>query len=183
MCTAISWHICWCNVLFWLTKHFYIFTVNSNASWSSAFVTSDEQENTISISEGLKLLTSILPKNAFFGEGSKIGPSIVMIEKKCADDSLEVNGTSFVYIHFLQRRWTWLHDSKNGVRVKQHRIELIKGKSWCTQRQKIVSKSYTHPSSNVKQQRVPSVHRSHGVPLDVEERMGSLLSKTTTYSW
>ena len=28
--------------------------------------------------------------------------------------------------HFLQRRWTWLHDSKNGVSAKQDRIILIK---------------------------------------------------------
>ena len=93
------------------------------------FVTSDEQKETII--EGLKCLSSILPQNAFFGEGPQKGPSLVMID----DSSTERDALTAVWksstpllctFHFLQRRWTWLHDSKNGVRIKEHRIALIK---------------------------------------------------------
>ena len=28
--------------------------------------------------------------------------------------------------HFLQRRWTWLHDAKNGVKHHEDRLVLIK---------------------------------------------------------
>ena len=51
-------------------------------------VTSDEQEETIT--EGLRSLASILPENAFFGEGPQIGPSLVMID----DSSAERNALS-----------------------------------------------------------------------------------------
>ena len=93
------------------------------------FVTSNEQEETIT--EGLRSLASILLDNAFFGEGPQIGPSLVMIN----DCSAERNALTTIWksatpflctFHFLQRRWTWLHDSKNGVRIKEHRIILIK---------------------------------------------------------
>ena len=92
-------------------------------------ITSDEQEETIT--EGLRSLASILPSNAFFGEGPQIGPSLVMID----DSSAERNALTTIWrsaipllctFHFLQRCWTWLHDSKNGVRIKEHRIMLIK---------------------------------------------------------
>ena len=46
-------------------------------------VTSDEQEETIT--EGLRSLASILPDNAFFGEGPQIGPSLVMIDDCSAE--------------------------------------------------------------------------------------------------
>lgn len=91
-------------------------------------VTSDEQEETIT--EGIRSLTAILPEKAFFGEGPQIGPSNVMID----DSTTERNSLTSVWrsatpllctFHFLQRRWTWLHDSKNGVNVKEHRINLI----------------------------------------------------------
>ena len=92
-------------------------------------VTSDEQEETIT--EGLRSLISLLPINAFFGEGPQIGPSLVMID----DSTTERNALTTIWksstpllctFHFLQRRWTWLHDSKNRVHVKEHRIMLIK---------------------------------------------------------
>ena len=91
-------------------------------------VTSDEQEETITT--GLKYLSSILPNNAFFGEGPQLGPSLAMID----DSSAERNAITSVWnstttllctFHFLQRCGTWLHDSNNGVLVKEHRIILI----------------------------------------------------------
>ena len=34
--------------------------------------------------------------------------------------------------HFLQRRWTWLHDAKNGVKHHEDRLVLIKKyRIWC----------------------------------------------------
>ena len=92
-------------------------------------VTSDEQE--VTITEGLRSLASILPDNAFFGEGPQIGPSLVTIDDCSAErNALTTNWKSATPLlctfHFLQRRWTWLHDSKNGVRIKEHRIILIK---------------------------------------------------------
>ena len=72
-------------------------------------VTSDEREETITT--GLKYLSSILPNNAFFGEGPQLGPSLVMID----DSSAERNAITSVWnstttllctFHFLQRRWT-----------------------------------------------------------------------------
>ncbi len=92
-------------------------------------VTSNEQEDTITT--GLKYLVSIFPNNAFFGEGPQLGPSLVMID----DSSAERNALTSVWkstttllctFHFLQRRWTWLHDANNGVLIKEHRIILIK---------------------------------------------------------
>ncbi len=92
-------------------------------------VTSNEQEDTITT--GLKYLESIFPNNAFFGEGPQLGPSLVMID----DSSAERNALTSVWkstttllctFHFLQRRWTWLHDANNGVLIKEHRIILIK---------------------------------------------------------
>ena len=89
-------------------------------------VASDEHEDTIRT--GLK---SLMSENSFFGEGSAMGPSNCMID----DSNTERNALTSVWpsttpllctFHFLQRRWTWLHDSKNGVKVKEDRITLIK---------------------------------------------------------
>lgn len=85
-------------------------------------VTSDEQEETII--SGMRFLMSILPDNAFFGEGPQLGPSVVMIDDSTAErnalTSLWKSTTPLLCtFHFLQRRWTWLHDAKNGVLDKE----------------------------------------------------------------
>ena len=92
-------------------------------------VTSDEQEETIVT--GMRCLMSILPDDAFFGEGPQLGPSLVMIDDSTAErnalTSLWKSATPLLCtFHFLQRRWTWLHDANNGVLVKEHRVTLIK---------------------------------------------------------
>ena len=90
----------------------------------SAILTSDEKETTIEHS--MKMLKSLLPQNAFFGEGSERGPSVIMTD----DSSPERDALSKVWpsallllctFHFLQRRWTWLWDAKNGIHNKQYR--------------------------------------------------------------
>eukprot|EP00118_Oscarella_pearsei_P019528 m.208172 g.208172 ORF g.208172 m.208172 type:complete len:540 (+) comp39701_c1_seq9:1438-3057(+) len=90
-------------------------------------VTSDERETTIY--QGLQLLRSVLPTNAFCGRGAETGPKIVM-----TDDSQTERGAiakfwpeSVLFLcsfHFLQRRWTWLHDGKNRSQ-KDDRVTLI----------------------------------------------------------
>ena len=91
-------------------------------------VTSDERQETIAT--GLKNLSSILPNNAFFGEGPQLGPSLVMIDDSSAEriaitSVWNYTTTLLCTFHFLQRRWTCLNDSNNGVLVKEHRIILI----------------------------------------------------------
>ena len=62
-------------------------------------VTSDEQEETIT--SGLRCLMSLLPDNAFFGEGPQLGPSLVMIDDSNVERFfMEVNYTPLVYIPF-----------------------------------------------------------------------------------
>ena len=84
-------------------------------------VTSDEQEETIA--SCMRCFMSILPNNAFFGEGPQLGPSLVMID----DSNVERNALTSIWksttpllctFHFLQRRWTWLHDAKMGCLSK-----------------------------------------------------------------
>ena len=92
-----------------------------------AILTSDEKETTIE--QGMKMLKSILPQNAFFGEGSERGPSVIMTD----DSSPERDALSKVWpsvllllctLHFLQRQWTWLWDAKNGI----HKQDIIADK-------------------------------------------------------
>lgn len=47
------------------------------------FLTSDEREQIIL--SGLDLLKSVIPKNAFFGKGSDVGPDVVMIDDSSAE--------------------------------------------------------------------------------------------------
>lgn len=90
-------------------------------------MTSDEQGETIR--QGLELLKEVLPKNLFYGQGVERGPGITMTD----DSSAERNAIHSVWpeiclllcaFHFLQRRWTWLHDGKNRI-ANQHRQILI----------------------------------------------------------
>lgn len=129
------------------TSIFLLSTVMSaGAVPLGVIVTSDEQEETIT--REMEHLMTILPEKAFFGEGSQLGPSNVLID----DSATECNAITSVWqsatpllrtFHFLQRRWTWLHDSKNGVLVKEHRIVLIKKlRSWYMQKGKTNLKIY-----------------------------------------
>ena len=88
-----------------------------------AILTSDEKETTIE--QGMKMLKSLLPQNAFFGEGSERGPSVIMTDDSSPER--DVLSTTFLLctFHFLQWRWTRLWDAKNGVHNKQDRSFLI----------------------------------------------------------
>lgn len=90
-------------------------------------IASDEQESTIQ--QGLHMLADVLPKNAFFGKGAKKGPSIVMTDDSSAERAA-IQGVwqdavlLLCSFHFLQSRWTWLHDGKNHI-AKNDRVTLI----------------------------------------------------------
>ena len=91
-------------------------------------VVSDEKRNSIQC--GLKKLQESFPNNAFFGKGALKGPSLIMID----DCTTEREAIHFTWnetrlllctFHFLQRRWTWLHNSKNRIKHND-RIVLMK---------------------------------------------------------
>ena len=73
----------------------------------------------------------MLPPCAFFGNGSSVGPQIFMIDDSISERlAIEKAWPSATILlctfHFLQRRWTWLHDGKNGVTAHSDRLVLIK---------------------------------------------------------
>ncbi|XP_062503901.1 uncharacterized protein LOC134180732 [Corticium candelabrum] len=90
-------------------------------------VTSDEQATTIH--RGLELLGEVLPEEAFNGKGVKHGPTIVMTddshtEREALHNFWPTANLLLCTFHFLQRRWTWLYDSKNHI-FKNDRTILI----------------------------------------------------------
>lgn len=81
-------------------------------------ITSDEQEETLV--QGLNQLTEVLQQGAFYGRGACKGLQIAMTD----DLSAERNSLNSVWpdsqlllctFHFLQRKWTWLHDGDNPI--------------------------------------------------------------------
>ena len=97
----------------------------------AVMITSDEQEETLL--HGLSMLKGVLPKEAFHGRGVQQGPMVVM-----TDDSLaERNALHSVWpatrrllcvFHFLQAKWTWLHDGQNQIANEDRSILLNKTK-------------------------------------------------------
>ena len=90
-------------------------------------IVSDERQQTIQC--GFQKLLSILPSNAFFGRGVVTGPSLVMtddstVEREAIKSTWSGAQLLLCIFHFLQRRWTWLHDSKNKIAHKD-RIDLM----------------------------------------------------------
>jgi len=67
-------------------------------------------------------------KNAFFGKGAKKGPSIVMTDDSSAEHAaiqgVWQDAVLLCSFHFLQSRWTWLHDGKNHI-AKNDRVTLL----------------------------------------------------------
>ena len=91
--------------------------------------TSDEREDTAY--KAFELLKEVLPPCAFLGNGSSVGPQIFMIDDSISERlAIEKAWPSATILlctfHFLQRRWTWLHDGKNGVTAHSDRLVLIK---------------------------------------------------------
>ncbi len=94
----------------------------------AVILTSDERETTIH--KAFDLLKEVLPQWAFFGNGAATGPEVFMIDDSSAERSAITKAWPSATVllctfHFLQRRWTWLHDGANGIR-KDDRLILIK---------------------------------------------------------
>ena len=97
----------------------------------AVMITSDEQEETLA--QGLHQLTEVLPQKAFYGRGADKGPLIAMTD----DSSAERNALRSVWsdtrlllctFHFLQRKWTWLHDGRNRIADKDRAFLINKTK-------------------------------------------------------
>ncbi|XP_062511396.1 uncharacterized protein LOC134187296 [Corticium candelabrum] len=81
-------------------------------------VTSDEQATTIN--RGLELLGEVLPEEAFNGKGVKHSLTIVMTddshtEREALHNFWPTANLLLCTFHFLQRRWSWLYDSKDHI--------------------------------------------------------------------
>ena len=97
----------------------------------AVMITSDEQEETIQ--QGLQVVKQVLPGEAFYGIGAKRGPAIIMTD----DSSAERKALQQVWpdtrlllcmFHFLQSKWTWLHNSKNRIANPDQQLLMIKTK-------------------------------------------------------
>ena len=97
----------------------------------SVMITSDEQEDTIQ--QGLEMVKQVLPAEAFYDIGAKRGPGIIMTD----DSSAERNALQHVWpnarlllcvFHFLQSKWTWLHNSKNQIADTDRQLLMMKTK-------------------------------------------------------
>ena len=81
-------------------------------------ITSDEKTDTLV--KAFEMYKDILPVNAFFNHGKKIGPEIFMTDN-CSElrDALSISWPMSKQIlcifHILQQVWRWLHDTKNGI--------------------------------------------------------------------
>ena len=94
----------------------------------AVLLTSDEREDTVY--NAFELLKEVLPPFAFFGNGPSVGPQVFMIDDSVSERlAIEKAWPSTTILlctfHFLQRRWTWLHDGKNRVQHSD-RLVLIK---------------------------------------------------------
>ena len=94
-------------------------------------ITSDEQESTIR--QGLEMVKEVIPSDAFYGCGTERGPSIVMTD----DSTAERNALQKVWpnarlllctFHFLQSKWTWLHNGQNHIANDDRQLLMMKTK-------------------------------------------------------
>ena len=109
-------------------------------------ITSGEDEATIT--EAFTFIKTVLPKNSFYGRGSK-GPQMCITDDSAAERTAIHNvwpeTQLFLCIfHYLQSWWTWLWDSKQSIH-KDHRpliMQIIKTLVF-TKSQEDLTKRYT----------------------------------------
>jgi len=98
----------------------------------AAMITSDEQESTIN--QGLEMIKDVIPENAFYGSGPDRGPAVIMTD----DCSAERNAIQKVWqnarlllctFHFLQSKWTWLHNGQNRICNGDRQLLMLKTKN------------------------------------------------------
>ena len=90
-------------------------------------ITSDETQHTLT--RAFQCLLQVLPHGAFYGRTIENGPTVVITD----DSSTERSAIQSIWpdctlllctFHFLQSKWTWLWDSKNGIK-KNDRSQLM----------------------------------------------------------
>ena len=97
----------------------------------AVMITSDEKEETIL--QGLNMLKKVLPKEAFCGRGVKQGPTVTMTDDSLAERNALHSvwpGTQLLLcvFHFLQAKWTWLHDGQNRIANEDRSFLIAKTK-------------------------------------------------------
>ncbi|KAJ1518955.1 hypothetical protein ONE63_011443 [Megalurothrips usitatus] len=97
-------------------------------------ITSSESEDVLS--EGMRLLKSILPPDAFYGRGPDRGPEVIMTDdSKSERNSLENSWPGIIlllcFFHVLQAFWTYIWDSKHKVDAKDKEEVFFIFKTWC----------------------------------------------------
>ena len=73
----------------------------------------------------MSLFQTILPDEAFFGRGPKLGPKIIMTDNATAERNAILNNWPAVVLlrcvfHLLQAYWRWLWNSGNKIENMDH---------------------------------------------------------------
>ena len=102
-------------------------TTASGVPLAVVALTSDETEETIY--KAFEMVKEVVPSAAFFEKGPDIGPQLFMIDDSMAEQSAiqrawPSSRLLLCTFHFLQRRWTWLHDARNRI-CQNDRVILI----------------------------------------------------------
>ncbi|XP_026286606.2 uncharacterized protein LOC113212209 [Frankliniella occidentalis] len=97
-------------------------------------ITSSESED--ALTEGMKMLQSIMPSDAFFGRGPRRGPQIMMTDdSKSERNTLRTCFPGIVlllcFFHILQAFWTYTWDSKHNVKAEEKEEVFFIFKDWC----------------------------------------------------
>ena len=79
------------------------------------------------LTDGLNLLKSIMPSDAFFGKGSNTGPTLFLTDELASQrETLRKvwsNARQLLCLfHYLQRWWKWLWEAKQGVNIDDRKI-------------------------------------------------------------
>ena len=89
------------------------------------FVVSNETASTIT--DGLDLLKSIMPSDAFFGKGGNAGPTLFLTDELASQRQalrkVWPNARQLLCLfHYLQRWWKWLWEAKQGVNIDDRKV-------------------------------------------------------------
>ena len=96
-----------------------LFVLSKTTAYSrltlAVVMTSDETEATVSWA--MQNVKEVIPSYAFYGNGPLLGPAVFMIddslvEKSALSKSWRIAKIFLCTFHFLQRRWTWLHNGR-----------------------------------------------------------------------
>ena len=96
----------------------------------AVMITSDEQEETIQ--QGSQMVKQVLPGEVI---GAKRGPACAIImtddsssERKALQQVWPCTRLLLCVFHFLQSKWTWLHNSKNCIANPDRQLLMIETK-------------------------------------------------------